>query len=60
VQELEKRFNERNGTIICDELINIDMRNADRELIKKITKEKCHSFVRDAAEILEDMLLENE
>ena len=59
VQEFIKQFNERNNTINCNELLQIDdMRTTDKELLKKLTREQCPRYVRDAAEILETLLEE--
>ncbi|MCL2058429.1 MAG: C-GCAxxG-C-C family protein [Oscillospiraceae bacterium] len=56
VQEFEKMFIERNGSIKCDELLGFEMRTADRDTVKEITKQRCPRFVQDAAEILETFL----
>ena len=56
VQEFEKQFIERNGTVVCDELLKINMRTADKDFIKALTKKECHRYIRDAAEILEGFL----
>jgi len=59
VRGFVERFKSRNGTIICRELTGCDMSSPDglqafRE--KNLLKTHCTKFVRDAAEILEDLI----
>jgi len=60
VKEFVAGFESRNGTIICKELLRKGARNTPRE--KKLTAAKnpmaaiCSKFVRDAAEIIEQIL----
>jgi C_GCAxxG_C_C family probable redox protein len=63
--ELAQRFTERfiaaNGTIVCRELLGCDISTS--EGLKAAKKEKhfkkrCPKYVRDAAEILEELLRE--
>ena len=56
VQEFEKLFCERNKTVNCNELLQIDLRTADREVVREITQKQCSRYVRDAAEILETLI----
>lgn len=59
VNDFVKKFTDRNDSIICAELLGYNLRNPEE---RKIVKEKnllsthCVKFVRDAAEILEEML----
>ncbi len=57
------RFRERNGKVVCRELLGCDV--TTREGFKQAKKEKhfkkrCPKFVQDAAEILEEILARNE
>jgi len=56
VQEFDRRFREKHGSTNCTELLGIDLRDSDRELVGRQVREKCHGYVRDAAEILEAIL----
>lgn len=64
VQELAKKFEERNGSIICRELLGLDHRR-DIPIPEKRTdayyqKRPCAEMVRYAAEILDGCLNKNE
>jgi C_GCAxxG_C_C family probable redox protein len=53
------RFRSRNGSLLCRELIGCDLTTPEaREMAKQkgLFTERCPRFVRDAAEILEDVL----
>jgi C_GCAxxG_C_C family probable redox protein len=59
VREFAKRFKARNGSLLCRELLSCDLSTPeglqqarDADFVSKI----CPKFVRDAAEILEEML----
>jgi C_GCAxxG_C_C family probable redox protein len=57
--EFIERFKERNNTIVCRELLGCDVTTTEglREARKeKHFKKRCPKYVRDAAEILEEML----
>jgi len=59
VMELFKRFQQRHGTTDCLELLGVDI--GTEEGMKKIKEEKlidklCSGFVRDTAEILQNIL----
>lgn len=61
VREFAKRFETRRGTTVCRDLIHCDISTADglaaaRE--QQLFATVCPEFVRDAAEILEEMLNE--
>ena len=59
VRELAGRFRARNGSVMCKDLLGCDI---GRPTGRKMAKEKdlhttlCLNFVRDSAEILEDLL----
>jgi C_GCAxxG_C_C family probable redox protein len=58
-QEFIEKFKERNGTIKCKELLGYDISTPPGIRIAQemqLSKELCPGFVRDAAEILEDIL----
>ena len=59
VHELVKRFNERHGSIKCKDILGYDLNTPDGK--KKVseqglTKTLCPVFVKDTAEILEEIL----
>jgi len=59
VYEAAKRFRARNGCIHCNELLGIDIHNPEdraRAVEQNLFSSKCPDFVRDAAEILEELL----
>ena len=56
VHEFGKRFVERNQTINCHELLQVDLLNGDKQTIKERVREVCPRVVKDAAEILESIL----
>ncbi len=59
IQEFADKFQERNGTIVCNELLNCDIGiPAELERAKEtgIFATLCPKLVRDAAEIVEQIL----
>lgn len=56
IQEFNERFNEKNGSTNCEELLGVDLRYGDMEVAKERVQTKCSGFVKDAAEILEAIL----
>lgn len=56
VHEFGKRFIERNQTVNCHELLQVDLLRGDKEIIKERVREVCPRVVKDAAEILEAIL----
>lgn len=60
VYEFAKRFEARNGTIVCRELLSgCDLRTPDGVKMFKengFNSSRCTKYVRDAAEILEEMM----
>jgi C_GCAxxG_C_C family probable redox protein len=61
VQRLAEEFKNLSGSIICRELLNLDMDASTNPTPEKRTKEyyntrPCHQLVRDAAEIIEKFL----
>jgi C_GCAxxG_C_C family probable redox protein len=59
VQDFTTRFQARNGTVVCRDLLGCDVATPEGlEAAKKqgLFKTKCLKMVRDAAEILETML----
>jgi len=58
-REFADRFESRNGSVVCRELLGYDIGTPDeRELAKeqKLFATLCPRFVRDAAEIIERIL----
>ncbi len=62
VQELAQRFQERNGSIVCRELLGLDHKkdvpNPSARTEEYYKKRPCADLVADAAEILENILAE--
>jgi C_GCAxxG_C_C family probable redox protein len=59
VQEFVKRFKARNKTILCKELLGADMSTPEglkKAMEKNLPHTLCPRFVKDAAEILEEIL----
>ena len=59
VQEFVSRFKARNGSILCKELLGCDLGTAEgmkAALEKNLIHTRCPKFVKDSAEILEEML----
>lgn len=60
--EFNQRFCERNGTVVCKELLGLDLSDpAEAALIKEqnLFRTVCPKMVADAAEITAQMLQEN-
>lgn len=57
-EEFIKRFKNKNGTTMCKDLIGIDPGSRGINVIK-IIKSRCPKFVRDAVEIVEEIIREN-
>ncbi len=60
VRDFTKRFEERNKTTDCRELLDIDLICGDRQIATERVRELCPRMVRDAARIIEDMLFAGE
>jgi C_GCAxxG_C_C family probable redox protein len=59
VREFARRFTSRNGSLICRELLECDISTPDGFQLakdKKLAGTVCPKFVRDAAEIIEEMI----
>ncbi|UCH88361.1 MAG: C_GCAxxG_C_C family protein [Thermoplasmata archaeon] len=59
VNEFVNKFNERNGSIVCKKLLGYDLSTPEgrKEVSEKgLTKKICPQFIKDAAEILEQIL----
>ena len=56
VQELAKRFKERNKSTKCEDLLGTHMVTGDKEKAARQVKEVCPKLVLSAAEILEELL----
>jgi len=56
VHELGKKFIERNQTVNCHELLQVDLLHGDKQIIKERVREVCPRVVKDTAEILESIL----
>jgi C_GCAxxG_C_C family probable redox protein len=59
VRQFTSRFEERNKTVLCKELLGCDIsthEGMEAAIEKSLFREICPKLVRDAAEILEEML----
>ncbi len=59
VTSFAQKFGERNGSLVCRELLGCDISTAEGRKVaeeKGLFKSKCPQLVRDAAELLEGML----
>ena len=59
VRRFAEKFRERNRTLVCKELMGVDVSTPEgfaESKAKNIARTVCPKFVRDAAEILEEML----
>jgi C_GCAxxG_C_C family probable redox protein len=57
VRELVRRFEEKRGTIICKDLLGVDLgtpEGRDKAIKDNLFRTLCPGFVRDAAQILAD------
>ncbi len=58
-QEFTERFKARHGTVVCRELLGCDVTTSEglkTAKQEKHFKKRCPEYVKDAAEILEEML----
>ncbi|MDD3050692.1 MAG: C-GCAxxG-C-C family protein [Candidatus Cloacimonetes bacterium] len=58
-REFMKRFEEKNGSVVCKQLLGYDLSNPEEhEILKKndTFKQKCPFFIEDAVDILEEIL----
>jgi len=60
VREFAKLFEERNKTTNCRELLGADLINSDKEMTAIRIRTICPQMVRDAAEIIEEILFVSE
>lgn len=57
IQEFAKQFEERNQTTICRQLLGVDLITGDKDFAMSQVKAICPKMVRDAAEIVEAIML---
>ena len=58
VKELVRLFEEKHGTIICKDLLKVDVgtpEGRDKAIKDNLFRTLCPGFVRDTAQILSDM-----
>ena len=58
VKEFVRLFEEKRGTILCKDLLGVDMgtpEGRDKAIKDNLFRTLCPGFVRDAAQILDDM-----
>jgi C_GCAxxG_C_C family probable redox protein len=61
VQRFSQEFKARNGSLLCKDLLGLDLLTPEGAKTMKETdigKTKCEKYVRDSAEILQEMLKE--
>jgi len=56
IREFEKRFKARHKTIICQDLLEVDLINGDKTINAAKVKNICPNLVKDAVEILEELI----
>ena len=59
IQEFADRFNARNGSLTCKGLLGVDISTPEGHEVarkKQLFTTACPRFVRDAAEVLEEMM----
>lgn len=56
IQEFARKFEKRNKTTVCRELLGVDLIYGDKEKANQRVSEVCSVMVRDAAEITESIL----
>ena len=56
VQEFAKRFEERNKTTNCRKLLGVDLLKDDKQAASEQVLKICPQVIRDAAEIIEQLL----
>jgi len=62
IRQFAEKFRERNKTLVCRELMGVDVSTPEgfaESKEKKIARTICPKFVQDAAEILEEMLADS-
>ena len=62
IRKFAEKFKGRNGTLVCRELMGVDVSTPEgfaESKEKKIARTVCPKYVRDAAEILEEMLADS-
>ena len=60
IQEFDRQFTEKNGSVNCRELLDVDLRHGDKAFARKQVQAICPGLVKDAAEILENILFSAE
>ena len=56
VQAFSKRFEARNGSTICRDLLGVELLSGDKVIAAERVKSVCPKMVRDAVEIIEELL----
>ena len=56
VQEFSRLFLERNGTTNCREILGVDFLNGDKAIAGERVKTICPEMVKDASEIIEQII----
>jgi C_GCAxxG_C_C family probable redox protein len=60
IRLFSERFENINGSIICKDLIGIDLKQKENKILARkrgIFKEKCPEFIEDSIAILENLIL---
>ena len=56
VRDFSQRFEERNNTTNCRELLGVDLISGDKQVAAERVKAICPKMVQDAAEILDEVM----
>ena len=56
IQEFDKRFKEKHGSVNCRDLLGVDLRYGDQTTAGERVRAVCPQLVKDAAEILGTIL----
>ena len=56
IQEFSKKFIERNHSTDCIDLLGVSLISGDRQIAAERVEKICPNLVKDAAEILENIL----
>ncbi len=56
VRKFARKFTDRNGSTNCTELLGVDLLTGDKAVVSERVKRICPKMIKDAAEIIEEML----
>lgn len=56
-REFIEKFQNKNGSIICRELIGVNINTADQNQRKNLLKTRCENFLKDVCSILDNNII---